>query len=71
MSNNYLIKILDIIKSEVLDSDFYTYSEIAEIESYHPEIILVNSLIMALGLSLIGSLVVSFLSSYYFIINIL
>ncbi len=71
MLNNYLVKIIDIIRSEVLDSDFYIHTAIAEIESYHPVTIIGNSLIMALGLSLIGSLVVSFLASYYFIINIL
>ncbi len=71
MLNNYYKKIIEIIRSEVLKSDLSIYSEIAEIKSYYPITIIDNSLIMALGLSLSGSLVVTFLAYYYFIINIL
>ena len=64
-------KVFQKIKSEVNNSDQSQYSEIAISESYSPSTVISNSLTLALGLSLAGSLVVSFLSSYYFIINLL
>ena len=67
----FLQRIWNKIKSETAFSDTSEYSIVEEgYNTYLPHTFS-NSLYQSLGLSLAGSLVVSFLSSYYFIINLL
>ena len=68
---NFLKHIWKRLKSEIGFSDSAHHKLMSEDFTYYPPVTISNSLFMSLGLSLTGSLVVSFLSSYYFIINLL
>ena len=67
----FLQRIWNKIKSETALSDNSQYTLVEDGYSTDLPVTFSNSLYQSLGLSLAGSLVVSFLSSYYFIINLL